>query len=170
MIYVTHDQIEAMTLGEKIILFNEGTIQQISTPKEVYESPSNLFVATFIGSPGINLFEGKIVSHENTLFFRSAEFMIDVGKIEELQKYTGEEVTLGIRPESLAPGDGPIYGNVEIIEHIGPETIIYLKTTDTRLIAKAPPDFSVETGSKISFVLSSRGMLFFHNRIRIKTG
>jgi multiple sugar transport system ATP-binding protein len=170
MIYVTHDQIEAMTLGEKVILFNEGIIQQIGTPREVYELPANLFVATFIGSPGINLLEGSIVSHENALCFRSKEFIIDVGKREELQKYTGEEVTLGIRPESLTPGEGPIYGNIEIIEHIGPETIIYLKAADTRLIAKAPSGFSAETGAKISLALSTRGIHFFHKRTRIKLG
>jgi multiple sugar transport system ATP-binding protein len=162
MVYVTHDQMEAMTLGEKIILFDQGRIQQIGTPEEVYEKPSNLFVATFIGSPQINLINGYIVVNGERVFFKSGSLMIDIGFREGLKKYAGHEITMGIRPESLIPGEGPIKGHLELIEHLGPETLIYLRTNTTRIIAKAPPDFQKKRGEKISLALSDRGVHFFY--------
>jgi len=162
MIYVTHDQMEAMTLGEKIILFDQGRIQQIGTPEEVYEKPSNLFVATFIGSPQINLINGYIVVNEGRVFFKSGSLMVDLGTREELKKYTGHEITMGIRPESLIPGEGPIKGYLELIEHLGPETLIYLRTDTTRVVAKAPSDFQKKRGEKISLALRDRGVHFFY--------
>jgi ABC-type sugar transport system ATPase subunit len=167
MIYVTHDQIEAMTLGQKIILFNNGVIQQTGTPREVYESPANLFTAAFIGSPGINLLEGTIISHESKSFFQSGEFLIDAGMREGLMKFSGKDITLGIRPESLTPGDGPIQGNLEIIEHIGPETILYLRKDKTRIVAKAPSDFKESIGSTVSLAIKDKGIHFFHKGVRI---
>jgi ABC-type sugar transport system ATPase subunit len=162
IIYVTHDQVEAMTLGQKIILLHEGAVQQIGTPREVYEEPSNIFVATFIGSPGINLLNGKILAQESTVLFHSNELSIDVGKREEIARLAGSDVTLGIRPEHLAPGDGPIHGILELIEHIGPEIILYLQAGKTRIIAKAPPDFSGKAGGSLSLSLDQEKMLFFH--------
>jgi ABC-type sugar transport system ATPase subunit len=169
MIYVTHDQVEAMTLGEKIILFNNGIIQQIGTPREVYERPSNLFVATFIGSPRINLIEGRIVVNEGRILFKSSELMIDVGLRKELKEYSGKDITTGIRPESLTPGDGPINGYLELIEHIGSETILYVRSDSTLIIAKAPPDFQEKIGKKISLALNKANIHFFHKGIRVKT-
>jgi multiple sugar transport system ATP-binding protein len=169
MIYVTHDQVEAMTLGEKIILFNNGIIQQIGTPREVYERPSNLFAATFIGSPQINLIKGRIVVNESRIFFKSSELMIDVGLREELKEYADKDITIGIRPESLTPGDGPINGYLELIEHIGSETILYVSSDSTRIIAKAPPDFQEKIDKKISLALNKANIHFFHKGIRVKT-
>lgn len=168
MIYVTHDQVEAMTLGEKIILFNNGIIQQIGSPREVYERPSNLFVATFIGSPRINLLEGRIVVNEGGIFFKSRELMIDAGLREELKKYSGKDITIGIRPESLTPGDGPINGDLELIEHIGSETILYVRSDNTQIIAKASSDFQEKIDRKISLALNNANLHFFHKGIRIK--
>ncbi len=167
MIYVTHDQIEAMTLGEKIVLFDQGTIQQVGTPQQVYEQPSNLFTATFIGSPRINLIKGHVIMNEGRTFFRSGELMISTGLRKDLEQYAGHEVTMGIRPESLTPGDGPIRGPVELVEHLGAETLIYIRVDDTRIIAKAPPDFEKKTGGEISLALSDRGIHFFCNGERI---
>jgi multiple sugar transport system ATP-binding protein len=93
MVYVTHDQVEAMTLGQKIILFNNGVIQQTGTPQEIYERPSNLFVATFVGSPGINLLKGTIRLEDKQLIFKSGECTIDAGFKNELKAFAGREVT-----------------------------------------------------------------------------
>ncbi len=167
MIYVTHDQIEAMTLGEKIVLFNNGVIQQIGTPKEMYERPSNLFAAIFIGSPRINLIEGRLVTEKNTLFFQSEGLMIDVGTREELKAYSEKNITMGVRPESLTPGDGPIKGDIELIEHIGSEALVYLMAGNSRLIVKTPPDFNDKTGRTISLKLNTAGLHFFYEGTRI---
>jgi multiple sugar transport system ATP-binding protein len=167
MIYVTHDQVEAMTLGEKIILINDGVIHQVGSPREVYEKPVNLFVATFIGSPTINLIEGKVEASKKRTVFRSEGLMIDVDTRKELIDYSGKDVTLGIRPESLTPGEGPFHGILEIIEHIGPETILYLSSNEKRIVAKAPSDFKGKTGEKITLAARDPGMHFFHEGARI---
>jgi ABC-type sugar transport system ATPase subunit len=166
-IYVTHDQVEAMTLGEKIVLFEKGTIQQIGTPEEVYERPSNLFAATFIGTPQINLINGHIGSDKDSVFFKSGEFMISLGDNRELKQHDDKEITMGIRPESLTPGEGPIKGTLDLIEHLGPEILVYVGFDNTKLIAKAPADFQGQQGENISLALSDRGMHFFYGGERI---
>ncbi len=167
MIYVTHDQVEAMTLGEKIILLDRGEIQQTGTPRQIYEKPLNLFVATFIGSPPINLLRGRMVVEGGRTFFRSGELQIDAGAVKQLQQYAGREVTMGVRPESLSPGDGPVKGRVELVEHLGAETLVYVRVGEARVTAKAPPDFEKKTGEKISLAMSERGIHFFCNGVRI---
>jgi ABC-type sugar transport system ATPase subunit len=167
MAYVTHDQIEAMTLGEKIIVLNNGVIQQIGSPREVYEEPSNLFVATFIGSPTINIVTGRVLIRDDKTCFQTDECTINVETRKELNKYAGKEIMLGIRPESLSPGQGPLHGILEIIEHIGPETILYLNFNEKRIAAKAPSDFRGKTGDKIFLQTKPSGMHFFHEGVRI---
>ncbi|NVL89739.1 MAG: sn-glycerol-3-phosphate ABC transporter ATP-binding protein UgpC [Desulfobacterales bacterium] len=170
IVYVTHDQIEAMTLGDKIILLDKGIIQQVGTPQELYERPSNLFVATFIGSPQINLIEGSLLSNEGRMFFKSGGLTIDLGPRTVLEKYSGNTVILGIRPESLTPGNGPIVGSLEIIEHIGSENILYVATDIGRIIAKAPPDFQGRAGEGISLALRTTDIHLFYKGIRIAVG
>ena len=167
-IYVTHDQVEAMTLGEKIVLFDKGAIQQVGTPEEVYERPTNLFVATFVGIPPINLIRGDIVVNQDNVIFGSGKLRIDLGVRKGLNQYDGKGITLGIRPESLTPGDGPLRGTVELTERLGPETLVYVISDDRRLIAKAPPDFQAEKGKDISFSLCERGIHCFHEGRRIE--
>jgi multiple sugar transport system ATP-binding protein len=166
-VYVTHDQVEAMTLGEKIVLFDQGTIQQVDAPKKVYEKPANLFAATFIGTPQINLVRGRIVVDEKGTFFNSGKLTINLGSRKELKEYPDHEIIMGIRPEALTPGDGPIKGDLELIEHLGPETLLYIKIDDTRLIAKAPSDFQGKQGDEISLALSDLGIHFFYDGQRI---
>lgn len=166
-VYVTHDQIEAMTLGEKIVLLDQGVIQQTGTPDEMYHNPANLFVATFIGTPQINLIKGYIVRKDSNVIFDASGFSINLGAREELRQNSNREITMGIRPEALTPGDGNIKGTLELTEHLGPETLIYVRVDNTRLIAKAPPDFRGEQGSGISLALEERGIHFFYEGQRI---
>ena len=167
MVYVTHDQIEAMTLGDKIILLDQGVVQQIGHPKELYERPSNLFVATFIGSPSINLIEGRLTVHEDTVSFKSGAIVIDLGLRGDLKKYADNEVTVGIRPEALEPGEGPIMGSLDLVEHLGPETILYVKTDNGKIIAKGPANFQGSPGKKISLALKAMDIHLFHKGRRI---
>ncbi|UCH81108.1 MAG: sn-glycerol-3-phosphate ABC transporter ATP-binding protein UgpC [Nitrospiraceae bacterium] len=166
-VYVTHDQVEAMTLGEKIILFDQGEIQQTGTPDEVYHKPSNLFVATFIGTPQINLFTGTTLHRDGKIFFESGPLMIDVSSRTELMQYTGKDLIMGIRPESLSPGAGPITGTVELTEHLGPETLIYVSVNGKRITAKAASGFQIRRGAEITLSLADTGVHFFLNGKRI---
>lgn len=167
MLYVTHDQVEAMTLGEKIILLDRGRIQQEGTPRELYQEPANLFVATFIGSPKINLIEGKIeVRGENVFFISEGSdgFSIELKGREGLRRYKGQGMTMGIRPESLTPWEGPIRGEIELVEDVGSEAYVYLRVRGVkeRVVAKAPPDFRGKPGEGVSLALDLSSMHFFH--------
>jgi multiple sugar transport system ATP-binding protein len=166
-LYVTHDQVEAMTLGEKIVLFDRGEIQQTGTPEKLYDSPSNLFVAGFIGTPGINLITGTVNVKGADLFFVSGALTLNVSHRGELRQFNSKEITAGLRPEALVQGEGPIRGSVELVEHLGSEKIVYVKAHDARLIAKAPPDGKLSQGDNISLYFSNKGLHFFHNGQRI---
>ncbi|KKB79347.1 ABC transporter ATP-binding protein [Devosia limi DSM 17137] len=127
MIYVTHDQVEAMTMADKIVVMNAGRIEQIGSPLELYHKPDNLFVAGFIGSPKMNFVPGKATASD------SAGVTVDLGGLGSLtlprqaSHLTGESVTLGIRPEhlSLGKGDFTLTLTPKIVEHLGIHTVIY---------------------------------------------
>ena len=132
MIYVTHDQVEAMTLADRIVVFKDGSIEQIGTPTDLYRNPSNLFVAQFIGSPAMNILKGTVVERSST----SALCRLDCGVTLELavapgSLAAGEAVSVGIRPENLKIGDGsetdPTFsGVIDLVEHLGEVQILYL--------------------------------------------
>jgi len=159
-IYVTHDQIEAMTLGQKIVVIDRGVIQQIGTPREVYDKPANLFTASFIGMPSINLIEGRLVKKGEEILFRSDDLEIPVAR-RDFERYVGGDVTSGIRPESLGPGEGPLAGRLEHIEHLGSETILYVKSGNMRITAKAGADFGGKVGEDISLSVNTMDIHFF---------
>ena len=165
--YVTHDQVEAMTLGEKIILLDKGAVQQIGTPDEMYNKPANTFVATFIGTPQINLIEGSINISNEFAAFESEEIIADIRVDNKLKQYAGRKLTIGIRPEALTPGDGPIKGRLELIEHLGPETLVYIRSENTILIAKAPAGFREKQGAEISLTPGQQAIHYFINGKRI---
>src|SRR5438034_1835294 len=106
-IYVTHDQVEAMTMATRIVVMNQGTIQQVGTPQELYDRPRNLFVAGFIGSPAMNFFDGTVVQEEGALAIDTGSFKLPVAKEKEkqLSAYLEGKVTLGIRPENIHSAD-----------------------------------------------------------------
>ena len=131
MIYVTHDQTEAMTMGDRIVVMNEGRIQQIGTPLGVYDNPDNRFVAGFIGSPTMNLIDGVIEPGDGALVFRSGELTLRLPPAHAAVQVRA--VTLGIRPEFLTLGtesDGvEMDCRVEAVEHLGAETILELSSS-----------------------------------------
>lgn len=127
MIYVTHDQVEAMTMGDKICVMNKGYIEQVGTPQEIYKKPINRFVASFIGSPSMNFIDGKLIKDKDLYFvFGENQLKID-GKFHKiLENYN--EIELGIRPEDLYIDEkSTILGKVNIIENMGREEYIYMK-------------------------------------------
>jgi multiple sugar transport system ATP-binding protein len=145
MIYVTHDQVEAMTMGDRIVVMKDGDIQQIDTPLNLYNHPQNKFVAGFIGSPAMNFMAGKLVP-DGGLFFDEGRFKFRVPKRFEsrLEKFMEREVIFGIRPEdfhladdaSVAAEAAEVTAAVEVVEPMGNEIYLYLNTGINSLVAR----------------------------------
>jgi multiple sugar transport system ATP-binding protein len=163
MIYVTHDQIEAMTMGERIVVLNEGEIQQIDTPLNLYNRPANLFVAGFIGNPSMNFIRGNITSNGYVFVSSSTKISLSQELEKQLAGYEGKEIVLGVRPEDIyeekierglstsrVPSEDPIKLTVDFVELMGNESLVYAKTRDISLIMRAPADVSYNRGENIS--------------------
>jgi multiple sugar transport system ATP-binding protein len=132
-IYVTHDQIEAMTLADRIVALNGGHVQQIGSPLELYDRPANLFVAGFIGSPAMNMFEARLERTSGLAQLTHAAFRIALAR--DLSLPDGAALTVGIRPEHIVLGAGPIRGTVDLIEPTGLGTIVHLTLGGTAIKA-----------------------------------
>ncbi|MBN2710328.1 MAG: sn-glycerol-3-phosphate ABC transporter ATP-binding protein UgpC [Calditrichaceae bacterium] len=155
VIYVTHDQVEAMTMGSRIVILNKGEIQQIDTPMNVYQKPANLFAAGFIGSPAMNFMEGQII-RDNGLCFKAADFRVSLSpeKFSGLESYIDKKAVLGIRPEhiSLTEYSGTAHALkavIEVIEPMGGETNIYLKSDTGRIVCKRQGLFSLPLQTEV---------------------
>ena len=148
MIYVTHDQTEAMTLGNRIVVMNEGSINQIGTPTEIYYKPVNKFVAGFIGTPPMNFIDGVIAKKDSKLYFHENNGRIKVKIVDEmipaLESYAGKQITFGIRGEDIydklfaseASPENTVTLVCEIVESMGSEAYLYLSTGKNSIIAK----------------------------------
>jgi len=167
-LYVTHDQTEAMTLGQKIVLLDNGIVQQTGTPDDLYARPANTIVASLIGVPQMNLIDGRIASAGGRLIFRSDAFTLPVDAREDLRPYHGRAATMGIRPEALIPGTGDITAKVEFVEHLGSEAVLYARAGKTRIVAKVSADFGKSIDEKVAFTLNDKGVHFFCAGSRIE--
>ena len=173
-IYVTHDQTEAMTMGTRIVVMKDGYIQQQDTPQNLYDYPANLFVATFIGMPQMNVFRAKLEKRGNAIFavFGENAILIPSGKIQRMTgDYIGKEVYMGIRPENIhdedaftsAYPDACMEATVEIVEQLGSETYLYLTTPgwpDT-FVARVGPRSTARSGDTITVGLDVNRLHFF---------
>jgi multiple sugar transport system ATP-binding protein len=153
MIYVTHDQVEAMTLGERVAVLKDGALQQVAPPMELYKRPANRFVAGFIGSPAMNFIEGTLRRDGDECVFASPSVTLPVRCITA----DGDGVVLGVRPEHItlgasgADGGGTVRGAVALIEPIGGEQIVHVTLADgADLVATAPPDLPVAVDESVS--------------------
>ena len=118
-LYVTHDQVEAMTLGDRLLILHEGRAAQLATPMEVFEHPADTYVASFVGSPTMNLLRGRLVQDGSAV-------ALDTGPVIPLsRRYPGDRVTLGIRPEHLTLGPGELTFEVDLVEPLGSETLVH---------------------------------------------
>ncbi|RLE86892.1 MAG: sugar ABC transporter ATP-binding protein [Thermoprotei archaeon] len=152
-VYVTHDQVEAMTMADRIVVFNEGRVQQIGTPSELYNRPSNTFVASFIGSPPMNFFEVSLVRREE-LYLDAGYFKLKLpAKYGDLLRDAPSELLLGVRPEhiKLLPGrhEEAVEAEVYVIEPLGSETIVDFKVGDNVYKLKYPGEVALRPGDKI---------------------
>jgi len=162
-IYVTHDQTEAMTLADRIVVLNGGKIEQVGTPMELYSRPVNLFVAGFIGAPKMNFLAAKIdVSRDG----KSAKAMVqNCGDfpLSVEPSLHGQSVTIGIRPEDVSiVANGPIKGKVDLVEHLGSEMIVCVAIgKDDLFTAKLDPGTKVKVGDAISLGVKSDAAIVF---------
>ena len=178
-IYVTHDQTEAMTMANRIVIMKDGYIQQIGAPKEVYDDPANKFVGGFIGSPAMNFLRGRV---EKNKFVIDGEKPIEI-KLEKehislLKEYEGKEVYLGIRPEAMylkgnkdnQKPSNDIEGLCDFAELLGYELIVYTYLNGQKIILKTSNKSNVETGDKFTFNLDMEKVYFFDvdTELRIK--
>jgi len=155
-VYVTHDQVEAMTMGHRITVMRDGKIQQVGTPREVYESPANAFVAQFIGTPPMNLIPATVAG--NTLQMSSFTLPLPA----KFRVSDGQRVLAGIRPEHLHhAANGPITANVDVVEPIGHETIVYASAGDARLVAIFEPSVTPRAGETITMSVDTEAMHLF---------
>jgi multiple sugar transport system ATP-binding protein len=168
MIYVTHDQGEAMALADRIAVLNAGALQQLASPLELYRRPANRFVAEFIGSPPMNVLEGQLSRQSGALVFhtRAAAGTAAAGDALSLTlanaddaglaRFVGQPIALGLRPEHFtwsdngnATGAGALEATVEVVEHLGAETYVHLSRGSQRFIARAPMDAEFGVGRKV---------------------
>ena len=163
MIYVTHDQIEAMTMGDRIVVMHEGGIRQVGTPLEVYDDPDDAFVAGFIGSPAMNLIDGMAQPCDGAVTFQTAG--LDIGLPAGHPVAHGGPVTIGIRPEflDLQPIDGAvaIAGRVEAVEHLGADTIVELETAGPTLVARLARNDGISYGNDIRLWVDPANVMAF---------
>jgi ABC-type sugar transport system ATPase subunit len=163
MIYVTHDQVEAMTLADRIVILNKGKIEQVGTPDEIYNNPANIFVAQFIGTPKMNIIEisEKNIISENILKLLGLEVKFNNIKFEKTKHY------IGIRPEHLKvneKNDFTFNPEIELIENLGNEKIVYMQKDKNQLSAKIPSN--IEISDTIGFNYQDL-LIFDKNKIRI---
>ena len=161
-IYVTHDQTEAMTLGDRIVVMKDGFIQQIGTPQEVYDHPRNLFVSGFIGTPQMNYFDAKLVKENGKYAVISDGYKVVLSdeKQERLaaKNVAEQDVILGVRPDHIVLGDGGIKGKVEVSELMGPSCHLHLDVYGKDVIAIIPTE-----GKPVDYINKEVGLTFNGN-------
>jgi len=174
MVYVTHDQVEAMTMGDRIVVMKSGLIHQIDTPVNVYNSPVDLFVAGFIGSPTMN-FIPVTIRHDNGFYGEEGKLHISIpaDHVEKIRAYIDKELVIGIRPEniSMLPSDSEsaeISVRLDLCEPMGNETYLFLTTGKTSIIARSNLMPVEKTGSEISIYLDMRHAHYFDQQTEKK--
>jgi len=171
MIYVTHDQVEAMTMGDRICVMKAGRVQQVAEPLELYHRPANLFVAGFIGSPPMNLFRGRLDGNESRLVFTEegatgsgVTLTLPADLAARMDRYAGQQVVLGVRPEDIRVAAGPAGERaavVEVIEAMGAETLLHLHSGVGPFIARVPPHRRFAPGERVDATIDAARIHLF---------
>lgn len=170
-IYVTHDQVEAMTMGTRIAVLKDGLLQQIDTPQNLYDYPSNVFVAGFIGSPSMNFFDATLRQENGSVVVDTGAFAVPLPeeKANAARDYLGKSVVVGMRPEDIhdsdfePPGIVPhqIEGQVEVTELMGNEVILYLNTGGQNYVARVDPRTSARVGVNKGIAFNAQNLHVF---------
>jgi len=176
MVYVTHDQVEAMTLGHRIVVMKDGKIQQIDTPMELYNRPVNLFVATFLGSPKMNILWGPVSERDGGLHLKIGEGvelrLRPQGELlEKVRGYIGRELMVGLRPEDMHLADaGPdtVPAKVEVVEPVGNEAFLNLGCGGCDLVVRLPPFHLPRAGDTVHLSYAAERMHFFDRESELR--
>jgi multiple sugar transport system ATP-binding protein len=168
MIYVTHDQTEAMTMGDKIVVMKDGIIHQTDAPLNLYNNPANKFVAGFIGSPAMNFIDGLLLREDGITFIseqKSVSIKIPERYLNALQKYINKKVTLGIRPEDIhgkdESGKAAVKSVLEVVEPMGNEIFIYFSLDGIQFVGRIPADRIPQTGTAVTLYFNLDKLHFF---------
>ena len=169
-IYVTHDQVEAMTLGDRVALMQDGKIIQIGTPLEIYRRPNQIFVASFIGSPPMNFLHASLIEESGSIYAvaRDVRLRVPTGYESGIQRHSGKDVVLGIRPEHITVDKAgssqelTFPAKIEVIEQLGQEIILNSLAGGTMIkVSRVSPDFAVTRGESIELSVKGEFMHFF---------
>ncbi len=162
-VYVTHDQVEAMTMGHRIAVMSAGLLQQLDTPENLYERPANMFVATFIGSPAMNVFPAEVVSGGDgvMLAFEGMKIKVPTARMGELASMVGRKVMAGVRPEHLNLKNGveategsTLTLPIDLVEPLGSETLLHLRAPEgNSIVAKVEPNVRLRAGEDVELVV-----------------
>jgi multiple sugar transport system ATP-binding protein len=170
MIYVTHDQVEAMTMGDRIVVMKDGIIEQVAPPEELYDNPATKFVASFIGTPPMNFIDGKITGENGTLNFDEGTFSLPLPEMfmSELEPYRNKRITFGIRPEDIGSERAALEKDavqirftVDVVEPMGSETILYVRTDNNSFISRVDPHKTCKAGDCVELAVNLPKAHFF---------
>jgi len=172
MVYVTHDQVEAMTMGNRIVVMNGGHIQQIDEPMNIYHHPANKFVAEFIGSPSMNFIRGSVVAGEGISFISSdGDFALGLSNenADMLREWIGKDIIMGIRPEDMYVAESHAVPGVvshatmtlDVVEPMGNEMFLYVRTGEHRLVARVAPQSLPQPDASIDLAFDLTRLHFF---------
>jgi multiple sugar transport system ATP-binding protein len=170
-IYVTHDQVEAMTLGDRVVVMRDGWVQQVGDPMELYNAPANRFVAGFIGSPAMNFATVRLVSEAGVLWAQSEGIRIRIPEsvMPRIGRYAGMEATLGVRPEDMhVAGDGDaadlhVDAVVEVVERLGSEILLDVAVGGATMVASVEPTSRAKVHERLRLALNPDRLHFFDN-------
>jgi multiple sugar transport system ATP-binding protein len=169
MIYVTHDQVEAMTLADRVVVMRDGRVEQVGTPDVIYSQPASIFVAGFIGSPTMNLVAARLEQRNGTLVVSlgsEASFVVPSEYTAAYRDWIGREVIFGLRPEHLAWAEGDVdAATVEVaasvVEPLGADTLVFFEISALEMVARLPPEAARHTGDRVRVRPDLRRMHLF---------
>jgi len=167
-LYVTHDQVEAMTLAERVIVMNKGVAEQIGSPSEVYRRPATLFVASFIGSPAMNLLPGQLSSNGSTLVMEGG-FQLTLPQARP--EWGGRELTLGIRPEHIQLSDDAQHGiplMINTLELLGADNLVHGKWAESNVVVRLNHEYCPQPGTSLHLVLPQNALHFFDSNTGLR--
>ncbi len=172
IVYVTHDQIEAMTLGDRIAVMKDGLIQQLGSPQEVYDNPANLFVAGFIGSPSMNFLKGRLAAINGSgvsfeAVHRDRRFALPLARAPQAARdWIGREVILGLRPERICnqderASDAVFDCHIDLVEPTGPDTLVFTTINDTKVCCRVHPRATPRAGTDMPLAFDLSQVVLF---------
>jgi multiple sugar transport system ATP-binding protein len=167
-IYVTHDQVEAMTLGDRVVVMKDGTVQQVGGPLELYDRPANRFVAGFIGSPAMNFIGATLAEANGSLWAEAQGLRVRVPpqKAERLRRHAGQRVVMGLRPETLRPAtaadsDYAFDATIDVVEPLGSEILLDVRVGDSPVVARVDPGLRFSARERVRLAFDPARVHFF---------